>query len=89
MSIFDYIYDEFVEDLGKEKIGMATTRDIRDEMVRQVRYIGESLIKNAESIVGTEKYIAEIKISASVDSKQDSLPHIEVNRSFLPERMVE
>lgn len=29
----------------------------REEYVRQIRAIGESLIKNAESIVGNEKYL--------------------------------
>lgn len=88
MSVLDFIYDGVVKDFGKEKIGIVDTSD-RDDMVRRVRYIGESLIKNAESIVGTEKYVGDIKISAFVYSGQETAPHIEVNRSFLPERTVE
>ena len=29
----------------------------KDELIHKIRYIGESLIQNAESIVGDEKYI--------------------------------
>ena len=29
----------------------------KDELIRQIQYIGDSLFKNAESIVGNEKYI--------------------------------
>lgn len=86
MSVLDFIYDGVVKDFGKEKIGM-TTSDTRDDMVRRVRYIGESLIKNAESIVGTEEYVSGIKIQAFLDC--ESVPHIEVTKGFLPERAVE
>lgn len=36
---------------------MRAKEDPREEGIRQIKEIGESLILNAESIVGTEKYL--------------------------------
>ena len=60
-----------------------TSNATRNEYIRSVRNIGESLIKNAESIVGDEKYLKEIHISADV--VQDGVPSINISRSFYPE----
>lgn len=61
-----------------------TNEQSKDELIRQIRYIGESLIKNADSIVGNEKYIFGISISANVSIK-DNVPSIHVEKDFLPE----
>ena len=58
-----------------------------EEFVRQVREIGESLVKNAESIVGTEEYLTGINIS--VDVEYHSTPEITINKSFYPEKYIE
>ena len=60
---------------------------VRMELITQVREIGESLIKNAESIVGTEKYLNGISIS--IDFDYFSIPEIDVNKSFYPEKYME
>ena len=59
----------------------------REEYVRQIRAIGESLIKNAESIVGNEKYLKSIYISVNIDPQEDA-PMIDVSKSFVPEQLV-
>ena len=61
-----------------------TNEQSKDELIHQIRYIGESLIKNADSIVGNEKYILGISISANVSIK-DHVPYIHVEKDFLPE----
>ena len=58
------------------------------EMIRQVREIGESLIKNAESIVGDEEYLCSLHISFEVNPR-DEAPMITIERSFYPEKFVE
>lgn len=58
----------------------------REDSIRNVRYIGESIIKNAESIVGTEEYVRRIKIQAFIE--RGSIPYIEVSKEFFPERAV-
>lgn len=57
-------------------------------LIRKVRAAGESLIKNAESIVGTEKYIADLHITVNIDAT-DEVPTIDISRSFVPESCVE
>ena len=65
-----------------------TNESTRDELIRRVRDIGESIIKNAESIVGTEKYKYEIHIFADVGEYSD-FPCISVEKKFLPERYID
>lgn len=57
-------------------------------LVKQVRNIGQSIIDNAESIVGDYKYQTEIHIS--VDIKMDgSLPEIVAESRFYAEESIE
>lgn len=59
-----------------------------EEMIRQVREAGESLIKNAESIVGSEEFLVRsMTVTVNVDTS-DGVPTIEVKREFLPEMYV-
>lgn len=59
-------------------------------MVQLIRDCGESLIKNAESIVGSEKYRnAEIDIHIHIDGFNNCAPNIKIERSFMPEKCVE
>ena len=61
--------------------------ETRKDLIRQVRYIGESLIKNAESIVGTEEYLKDVYIYVMLGV--DGAPTINVSRSFVPEQFME
>lgn len=63
-----------------------TNVNLREDVIRQVRAIGESLIKNAESIVGTEKHLTGIYIQAEL--KPDAIPSIDISRTFLPEKYI-
>ena len=60
----------------------------RDDYVRQIRAVGESLIKNAESIVGSERYLVGISLAVTIDPDA-SAPNINVSRDFCPERYFE
>lgn len=62
--------------------------NINDNYVRQVRAIGESLIKNAESIVGSEKYLKSVSISTTI-GPLDELASICIDREFYPEKIFE
>lgn len=59
----------------------------KQELTRCIREIGESLIKNAESIVGSEKYLKNIYISVNLNDQEE--PSIEVTKEFLPEKFIE
>lgn len=60
----------------------------KKELARRIREIGESLIKNAESIVGNEEYLASIYISADITTT-DSHPVVRVEKEFYPEKYIE
>lgn len=60
----------------------------KDELIHQIQYIGESLIRNAESIVGNEKYIFNITISVN-ELNEDNVPTIRIEKEFLPERYLD
>lgn len=60
----------------------------REEWVRQVREAGESLIKNAESIVGSERYLTGLDVSVDINP-DDEVPEIRVSRRFFPDAYIE
>lgn len=60
----------------------------RDKLIRKIKQIGESLIKNAESIVGKEEYIASITINCYPCVIGDEPPEIRISKSFVPENFV-
>lgn len=61
----------------------------RIKIVNAIRAAGESLIKNADSIAGDEKYISGLDIYFSVDLSEDRMPEIEVTKRFYPERLID
>lgn len=60
----------------------------RDEWIRQIREAGESLIKNAESIVGTERYLMGLDVTVDINANEE-VPEITVKRRFLPDKYIE
>lgn len=66
---------------------MRTKEDPREEGIRQIKEIGESLILNAESIVGTEKYLCNVCIRIKIEP--GTIPGIDISRTFLPEGYLE
>ena len=59
--------------------------DIHDDYVRQLRSAGETLIKNAESLVGEEQ-LTSMKIEISID--YNCIPEIEVRKKFMPDMVL-
>lgn len=59
----------------------------REKGIRQIKEIGESLILNAESIVGTEEYLCSICIRAEIEP--GTIPQIDIYRTFYPEGCLE
>ena len=59
----------------------------REEIVQNVKDCGQSLIDNAEKIVGDYKYPREFTITCYADKKDES-PYISVDYSFYPENWV-
>lgn len=61
---------------------------IREEIIRQIREIGESLIKNAESIAGSESMFAGLELNIYINP-EEGLPEICIDRVFYPEKTIE
>lgn len=62
---------------------MRTKESPREKGIRQIKEIGESLILNAESIVGTEKYLCNVCIRVEINPS--NIPKIDISRTFFPE----
>ena len=57
-----------------------------DERLEQIRQVGESIISNAESILGHEDFRSDLIIHATFHPGE--LPTIIVERHFIPEGVV-
>ena len=69
---------------------MATNRGFDKELhIKRVKDAGESLIKNAKSIVGNEKYFCDLQIIIDIGLIDDEMPKIEIRRQFYPETTIE
>lgn len=60
--------------------------DIKTEREKCIRAMGESLIENASSIAGDEKFIYGLDIHCSIVPGEPV--EIEISRRFCPERLV-
>lgn len=61
---------------------------VREEIIQNIKDIGQSLIDNAENIANNYKYSADITITC-YPSMRDEFPHIVVEQEFAPEKIVE
>lgn len=62
--------------------------DYKETIIQNIKDCGQSLIDNAENIVGDYKYINGFMISCSVD-KINEAPYISVNVDFCPEHFID
>lgn len=60
----------------------------REELIQNIKDCGQSLIDNAENIVGNYKYLGDIIITCFPCDKHGGA-HIEVTNDFCPEKYVE
>lgn len=55
---------------------------VRDNVINQVRCAGQSLINNAESMVGTEELLTDFRISINFSVSADNayIPKIDISK---------
>lgn len=65
--------------------------EVRENLINQVRCAGQSLINNAESMVGTEEFLTDFSISIkfSVSADNAYIPTIDISKSILPDTYVD
>lgn len=61
---------------------------VREEIIQNIKDCGQSLIDNAEQIVGDYKFLTDLSIVCNV-SEKDNAPYISVYTDFIPEKFVE
>lgn len=72
----------------KEEIGVSEGNKFNKMLAARIREIGETLIKNADSIAGTEKCITSLDIYIKVYDESDTIvgPEISIDKKLLPEK---
>lgn len=58
----------------------------RDELIQQIKNCGQSIIDNAESILGNERYFMRLNVSFDILRLKAEVPSIEIKREFTPEK---
>lgn len=68
-----------------------TYEEIRENLINQVRCAGQSLINNAESMVGTEEFLTDFSISIKFGVSADNayIPKINIYKSMIPDTYIE
>lgn len=65
--------------------------EVRDNLINQVRCAGQSLINNAESMVGTEELLTDFSISINFSVSADNayIPTIDISKSIIPDTYID
>ena len=67
---------------------MTYDKTYREELIEHIKACGQSIIDNAEKIVGDYKFDAGTYIELHV-GECDEAPYISVTKDFIPERLKE
>ena len=59
----------------------------REEIIQNIKDVGQSLIDNAEEMVGNYKFLTDVTITCYV-SEKGYAPYINVSTDFLPENFI-
>lgn len=60
----------------------------KEELIQNIKDCGQSLIDNAEKMIGGYEYPTNLIITCYVDER-DGAPYISVDRHFIPENFIE
>ena len=60
----------------------------REEIIQNIKDCGQSLIDNAEEMVGNHKFLTDVTITCYV-SEKGCPPYISISTDFLPEKFIE
>lgn len=84
---------EFLVEKGENMEGI--TRDVKDvkqsihnELIQRIKYCGQYIVDNAETILGEEKYIANLYLTCNFFDRSE-LPYITVNKDIIPDDFIE
>ena len=61
----------------------------RNELIEQIKHCGQSIIDNAESILGNERYFESITVIFDINRDRNWKPNIQIQRRIIPESEIE
>ena len=71
------------------------TRDVaeenknrREEMIERIKACGQYIVDNAESILGTEKYITDLYVTCNFYDRSEA-PYVSITKDVVPDSYVE
>lgn len=60
-----------------------------EELLDQIKHCGQSIIDNAENILGNERYFESITVIFDINRNRNCIPDIQIQRRFIPELEME
>ena len=63
-------------------------QSIRNELIQRIKYCGQYIVDNAETILGEEKYIANLYLTCNFFDRSEA-PYVIVNKDIIPDGFIE
>lgn len=63
-------------------------QSIRKELIQRIKYCGQYIVDNAETILGEEKYIVNLYLTCNFFDRSE-VPYITVNKDIIPDGFIE
>ena len=63
-------------------------RSIRNELIQRIKYCRQYIVDNAETILGEEKYIANLYLTCNFFDRSEA-PYVTVNKDIIPDGFIE
>jgi hypothetical protein len=60
----------------------------REEMIERIKACGQYIVDNAESILGTEKYITDLHVTCNFYDRSEA-PYVSITKDVVPDSYVE
>ena len=60
----------------------------REEMIEKIKACGQYIVDNAESILGTEKYITDLYVTCNFYDRSEA-PYVSITKGVVPDSYVE
>ena len=61
---------------------------IRNERIQRIKYCGQYIVDNAETILGEDKYIADLYLTCNFFDRSE-VPYVTVNKDIIPDGFIE
>lgn len=63
-------------------------QSIRNELIQRIKYCGQYIVDNAETILGEDKYIADLYLTCNFFDRNKA-PYVTVNKDIIPDGFIE